>query len=331
MVVDNLINGIIAKARSDPKRIVFPEPNDDRVLKACQIISGEKIAKVILIGDGPLISASIKRLGLHFDHEVRDPLHDVNTEAYAQEFFNLRKDKGITLEQARETVRQKIYFATMMVHFGHADGLVSGSLTTTADTVRPALQIIKTKDKFHKVSSLFLMLLEDRVCLFADCAVNIDPTSEELAEIAIDSARTAKRFGIEPKVALLSFSTKGSASHPLVDKVQKAVKIANEKAPELPIEGEMQVDAAIVPEVHKLKCGKGCRFEGIANVLIFPDLNSGNICYKIVERLAHAKAVGPILQGLRKPVNDLSRGCSVEDIVDVTAITVVEAQEGDSL
>lgn len=325
-MVQHIIDEITEKAKKDPKKIVFPEPEDERILKACQIIAGEGIAKVIFIGSEPEIHTKMKDLGLEFEHEIRDPEHDINTEKYSEEFFNIRKSKGITKDQAYETIRNnKNYFATMMVHMGDADGMVSGSISTTADTVRPALQIIKTKEKFHKVSGLFLMILEDRVCLFADCAVIPDPSSQDLAEIAIDSTSTAKKFGIDPKVAMLSFSTNGSAKHPLVEKVAKAVKIAQEKRPDLPVVGDIQVDAALVPEICEKKF-PGCPFKGAANVFIFPDLNCGNISYKLVERLGHAKAIGPILQGLNKPVNDLSRGCSIEDIVDVTAITVVEAQ-----
>jgi len=212
-----------------------------------------------------------------------------------------------------------------MVHLNNADGLVSGSVHSTADTVRPALQIIKTKEQFHKVSSLFLMILQERLLIFADSAIMINPDAKDLAEIAIDTVETAKKFNIEPKVAFLSFSTHGSAKHPMVEKVTEATAIAQAKKPEVLFEGDLQVDAALVPEVAKLKCPNS-KIKGDANVLIFPDLQSGNIAYKLVERLAKASAVGPIIQGLNKPVNDLSRGCSVQDIVDVTAITAVEAQ-----
>jgi len=213
-----------------------------------------------------------------------------------------------------------------MVFKDHADGFVSGACHPTGDTLRPALQIVKTHDKFHKVSSFFMMMLEKKLMFFADCAVEINPDAKDLADIAIDTANTAKKFGIDPRVAMLSFSTNGSARHPMVDKVKEATSIVNFREPSLVVDGEMQVDAALVPKVCSSKF-PGSSLHGDANILIFPDLNSANMAYKLVERLAKAHAVGPILQGLNKPINDLSRGCSVEDIIDLTAITVVEAQE----
>jgi phosphate acetyltransferase len=325
--MEKLLNEIKDKARKNPQRIVFPESTEPRTLKACDIIIKEGIAKPIFVGYPDQIKAKIKELGLmHLESvPVWNPANFADYNKYAEELYSLRKDKGMTLVEAHQTLQDFSYFATMMVHMGDADGLVSGAIHSTGDTVKPALQIIKTKDKYHKVSGLFLMLLENKTYLFADCAVTINPTAEELAMIAMDSVKTSRKFGIEPKVAMLSFSTKGSAKHEFVDKVVKATEIVQKLEPNLIIDGEMQVDAAIVPEVGTIKC-PGCLLKGDANVLIFPDLQSGNIAYKLVERLAKAQAVGPILQGLNKPVNDLSRGCSIQDIVDVTAITAVEAQ-----
>jgi phosphate acetyltransferase len=245
----------------------------------------------------------------------------------------MRKKKGITEKQALDTMKDEVYFSTMMVQHGLADGLVSGAVHSTGDTIRPALQIIKTKPGIKVVSSAFVMIVPDceygcdGVFTFGDCAVNIDPTAEELAEIAICSAGTAKTLcGIEPKVAMLSFSTHGSAKHPYVDKVIRATEIIKEKAPFIDVDGDIQADAAIVESVGRTKCPDS-KIAGKANVLIFPDLQSGNIGYKLVQRLGKAKAIGPFLQGIAKPVNDLSRGCSVSDIVDVTAITAVQATE----
>ncbi len=316
------------KAKANPKRIVFPESDEERILRATQILKYEGFAKPILIGNKEKVLKRINELELNSEGiEIVDPDNFNKFEAYAQKLSELRKHKGVTLEKAKEILKDYVYLGTMMVYMGDADGLISGSTHSTGRTVLPALQIIKTKEKFHKVSSVFLMIWpDDRLLLFADCAIEIDPDAKDLAEIALDTARTARRFGIEPKVAMLSFSTNGSAEHPLVDRVKEATAIVKDRDPSLIVEGEMQVDVALVPEVGKSKF-PGSKVQGDANVLIFPDLNSGNCAYKLVERLAKSKAVGPILQGLKKPVNDLSRGCSVQDVVDVCAITVVEAQE----
>lgn len=316
------------KAKSNPKRIVFPESQGKRILRAIQIIKYEGFAIPILVGNKEKVLARINELELNAEGiEFVDPDNFERFEEYAQKFFELRKHKGITIEKAREILKDYGYFATMMVYMGDADGLVGGTTYSTAQTVLPALQIIKTKEKFHKVSSVFLMIWPDeRLLFFADCAIMISPDAKDMADIALDTAETARKFGVEPKVAMLSFSTHGSAKHPEVDKVKEATAIVKSRDPNLIVEGEIQVDAALVPDVCERKF-PGSKLKGDANVLIFPDLNSGNMAYKLVERLAKSKAVGPILQGLKKPVNDLSRGCSVQDIVDVTAITVVEAQE----
>src|SRR3989339_209510 len=317
------------QARKRPGRIVLPEAAfDDRPLLAVREILKEKIAKPILVGRKIDILKRAKKLGITLDPKkvkIIDPLDSPLTEKYAREFFKLRSKKGVDEKTAWATVIKLNYFATMMVHMGDADGMVSGVTWKTAEKMLPALQIIKTKKKFHKVSGFFFMLLDKKILLFADCAITIDPNSHDLAALAIDTAETAKTFGIEPKVALLSFSTNRSADHPFVDKVREAVAIAQYERPDLIIEGEMQVDAALVPEICAKKFPNS-RLKGDANVLIFPDLQSANIAYKLVERLAGATAMGPITQGLKKPINDVSRGCKYEDIVNTVAITSVEAQ-----
>ncbi len=317
---------IKALARKDPKRIVYPESTEPRILKAIDIIVKEKIALPILVGEEAKIREAAKECHAKLQGVVIiDPNKSEKFQEYADKLYELRKHKGMTPEQAVETLHKYEYFATMMVYMGDADGQVSGAVLTTAQSLRPALQIIKTSDQYHHVSGLFLMVMKNKTFIFADCSMIPEPTTEELAQIAIDSANTAKKFGIEPKVAMLSFSTKGSAVHPSAEKVIQATELARQKAPWLCIDGEMQVDAAIVPEVCAIKC-KDSPIKGDANVLIFPNVSCGNICYKLVERLAKANAIGPIIQGLAKPVNDLSRGCNVEDVVEVTAITVIEAQ-----
>ncbi len=325
----DFLGTIKAKAAKLNKKIVFPEAFDERTLFAVEAILKEKIASPVLLGNSGEIQKHAKDLKLSIDWtkvQIIDPAETERRERYASVLFELRKEKGLTIEEAKKWVQNFNYFGVMVVQTGEADGLISGANSSTADTVRPALQIIGTKEKFHKVSGIFFMVLEERLLLFADCAINVDPNSNELAEIAIDTAETAKRFGIEPKVAMLSFSTDGSAKHPYADKVREAVQMVKYKRPDIIVDGEMQVDAALVREVSERKFPKS-RIKGDANVLIFPDLQSGNIAYKLVERLAQADAIGPILQGLKKPVNDLSRGCSFQDIVHLTAITACEAQE----
>ncbi|MCF7861796.1 phosphate acetyltransferase [Candidatus Woesearchaeota archaeon] len=321
-----ILNDIKERAKQNPKRIVFPEGNDDRIIQAVRIIKDQGLAEPIVLQKDNEAIEKAKALGVPFhDIDVITITEHFKFNEYASQFFEMRKHKGVTLEQAKVTLAKRNYYGTMMVHVGDADGLVGGATYTTADTIRPALQIIKAKEKFHRVSSFFLMILDERRLIFADAAIEVDPDAKDLAEIALDTARNAKKFGIEPKVAMLSFSTKGSAKHPRAEKVSEATSIAKYKNPDLLIDGELQVDAALLPHIAERKCPDS-PLKGSANVLIFPDLGSANIAYKLVERLAKAKAVGPILQGLNKPVNDLSRGCSVNDVVDVTAITVVEAQ-----
>ena len=319
------IDDIKEKARQSPKIIVYPEGAEERILKGAEQIVKEGIAKPVLLGSEEEIKKKAQETGVNLEGmRIISPFNYERFDECVNAFYELRKHRGVTPEKAREIMHDATYFGTMLVQIGEADGLISGSTHSTADTVRPALQIIKTHEKFHKVSSFFFMLLNDKLLMFADCAVMIDPDAKDLAEIAIDTANNARKFGIEPRVAMLSFSTKGSAKHPFVDKVKEATAIVKDKMPDLAVDGEMQVDAALVPEICERKC-KGCALHGDANVLIFPDLQSANVAYKLVERLAKANAIGPILQGLRKPVNDLSRGCSVQDVVDVTAITAVEA------
>ncbi|MBW2997739.1 phosphate acetyltransferase [Candidatus Woesearchaeota archaeon] len=321
------------QARSDPKRIAFPESTEERTLKAIQEIIKEGTANPILIGNEVGIRRRITELDLQIENvQFVDHLSEGNKEyfdRYANELYEMRKEKGMTPEEARELMKDEVYYGTMMVHMGDADGLVSGAVHSTGHTVLPALQIIKAREKFHKISGAFFLKFKDEIMLFADAAVTIQPDAKDLAGIAIDSARTAMRFGLQPRVAMLSFSTKGSADHPLVKKIKEATAIAKERAkevlPDVVIDGELQVDAAVEPWVADIKCPDAA-IKGDATVLIFPDLQSANIGYKLATFFGHAEAIGPILQGLRKPVNDLSRGCAVQDIVDIVAMTVVEAQ-----
>lgn len=317
---------LIDRARSNRKRIVLPEPEDDRVLLAAAEVLARGIADVILVGDDARVSARSAELGIDLSAarvvSVEDPKL---LEKYAAEFARLRAKKGVTLEQARDKVKDVSYFGTMMVHMGDADGMVSGAAHTTAHTIVPSFQIIKTAPGVSIVSSIFLMLMKDRVWAFGDCAVNPNPTPEQLADIAITSARTAAQFGVEPKVAMLSYSTGASGSGPAVDAVVEATRIAREKAPELAIEGPIQFDAAVDAAVASKKL-PGSPVAGRATVFVFPSLEAGNIGYKAVQRSSGAVAVGPVLQGLNKPVNDLSRGALVEDIVNTVALTAVQAQ-----
>ncbi len=317
---------LVERARADRRTIVLPEPDDDRILRAADAILRRGISDVVLLGDAASVRARATELGLDIAAARVASTSDPDLlEKYAAEFARLRAKKGVTLEQARERIQDVSYFGTMMVHMGDADGMVSGAAHTTAHTIVPSFQIIKTKPGTSIVSSVFLMLLEDRVLVYGDCAVNPDPTAEQLADIAISSAETAKQFGVDPRVAMLSFSTGTSGKGADVDKVREATEIVRSKAPELAVDGPIQYDAAVDPTVAAKKAPDSA-VAGRANVLIFPDLSSGNIGYKAVQRSSGAIAIGPVLQGLNKPVNDLSRGALVEDIINTVAITAVQAQ-----
>ncbi|WP_099331566.1 phosphate acetyltransferase [Actinomyces minihominis] len=317
---------LMKRAGASPQRIVLPEPEDDRILYATDALLKQQVADIILIGDEDAVRRRALELGLDIAAARVVPTSDPTlAEKYAEELARLRAAKGMTVEDARKVVADTTYFATMMVQMGDADGMVSGATHTTADTIRPAFQIIKTAPGTKLVSSSFLMLLEDQAMVFGDCAVVISPTAEQMAQIAISSARTAQAFGIDPRVAMLSYSTLGSGSGASPDLVTEATELARAEAPDLAIEGPLQFDAAIDATTGKQKAPQSS-VAGRANVLIFPDLNAGNIAYKAVQRTAGAVAVGPILQGLRKPINDLSRGAKVEDIINTVAITAVQAQ-----
>lgn len=328
-----MIDIIRGKARANVKTIVLPEGDEKRTVEAAVIIKREGLAEPVLIGAAEKIEAVAKEIGVDITGvKIENPEKSSKTAAYAAQLYELRKAKGLTEEEAAKLILDNMYFGIMMVKQGDADGLVSGAEHTTGDMLRPALQIIKTKPGMKIVSSSFLMecpnkkLGENGLLVYADCVVVPCPNAEELASIAVAAADTAKTLcGIEePRVALLSFSTKGSAKHELVSKVQQAVEIAHEMAPELLLDGEMQFDAALVPEIGASKA-KGSPVAGRANVLVFPDLQAGNIGYKITQRIGGADCFA-VLQGLAKPCNDLSRGCSVEDIVNTVACTAVQAQ-----
>jgi phosphate acetyltransferase len=316
-------------AKSEIKHIVLPEGNEDRILKAATRLIDQKIVELTLLGNPAEIAASVKRLGLSLDlNSVRiiDPVKSAYYEDYVQTFYELRKHKNVELMMARDTMTDVSYFGTMMVYKGHADGMVSGAIHTTLHTIRPALQFVKTKPGISVVSSVFFMCMPDRVCVFGDCAVNPNPTAEQLAEIAISSAESSQRFGIEPKIAMLSYSSGTSGEGDEVEKVRRATAIVKQKRPDLSVEGPIQYDAAVDPEVGKQKLPDS-EVAGRATVLIFPDLNTGNNTYKAVQRETGALAIGPILQGLNKPVNDLSRGCTVNDIFNTVIITAIQSQQ----
>jgi len=319
-----LINQIKENARSKNKTIVLPESHDERVLKAAEILTKEKICKVVTLGNPDKIKNDAQKIGVNLSGvEIIDHLNHPKFDEFANTYYELRKKKGMTLKQARETMKRDLFFAAMMLLEGLVDGSVAGSFASTADVMKAGIQIVGMPEGISIVSSFFLMIFKDRTFSFADCAVVPNPDAEQLADIAISTADNHKKLtSEEPLVAMLSFSTKGSATHELVDKVIKATELVKSKRPDLQVDGELQFDAAIIESIGKRKAPNST-VAGKANVLIFPDLNAGNIGYKIAERLGGAQAVGPMVQGLKKPFFDLSRGCSVDDIVNTTAINVL--------
>jgi len=329
----DLLYEIIQKARALNQRIVLPEGTEERTIQAADQVIDQGIARVILIGSRDEIMKEGKKFNLtHLDKAIIvDPDKHEKMDHYIDLMVELRKHKGLTRDEASKLIRDPLYLGVLMIKNGDADGEVSGAIHATCDVLRPAFHYIKTLPGISVVSGAFIMILKDKefgndgLMIFADCAVHPDPNEKELAEIAVATAKTARAIaGFEPRIAMLSFSTKGSAKHELVDKVVNATRIAKEMDPSLKIEGEFQADAAIIESIGKKKA-PGSEIAGHANVLIFPDLDAGNIAYKLVQRLAHAEAIGPILQGMAAPINDLSRGCSVSDIVHLIAITANQA------
>jgi len=329
----DLIHLIKEKAKQHQMRIVLPEGEEERTLKAADIIINEGLAQVILIGNPEIITKKAKEFGLNqlTKAKIIDPLQHENKAKYINLMVELRKSKGLTQDEASRLIEDPLYLGTLMIKAGDADGEVAGAINATGDVLRPAFQYVKTMPGISVVSGAFIMILKDKefgnegLMVFADCAVHPDPTERELAEIAVATGKTTRAIaGFEPRIAMLSFSTKGSAKHAMVDKVVNATRIAKEMDPSLMIDGELQADAAIIEAIGKSKA-PGSNIAGKANVLVFPTLESGNIAYKLVQRLAHAEAIGPVLQGMAAPINDLSRGCSVSDIVNLVAITANQA------
>lgn len=327
----SFIEKIKDRAKSNIKTIVLPEGTEPRVIRAARMVVDEKFGRVILLGKLEEIQNAVTLLDLS-GIEILDYLQSDKIEKYATQLYELRKEKGVTKEKALEMVKIGSYFGVMMIYNGDADGMVSGAIHSTSDTLRPALQILKTAPGVKLASSFFIMTLKDEsfghngTLLFSDCGLNENPDADQLSEIAIASAKSFKNLVCDsPKIAMLSYSTYGSAESEMTNKVILATKLVKEKAPELVVDGELQLDSAVVPEVAEIKA-KGSPLKGNANILIFPDLNAGNIGYKITQRFGGARAYGPVMQGLNKPVNDLSRGSTVEDIVGTIAITAVQAQ-----
>ncbi|HET9505325.1 MAG TPA: phosphate acetyltransferase [Hymenobacter sp.] len=317
-------------AKRQRRHIVLPEGNDDRILRAAALLLHQDIVDLTILGDPAQVAASIKRLGLNMPAEhlrIVDPVNSAQYADYVETFYELRKTKGVNQDMARDLLRDVSYFGSMMVYKGHADGMVSGAVHTTQHTIRPALQFIKTKPGVSVVSSVFFMCLPDRVAVFGDCAVNPNPTAEQLAEIAISSAESSRAFGIEPRVAMLSYSSGTSGAGADVEKVRQATELVRQLRPDLKVEGPIQYDAAVDPLVGRQKLPDS-EVAGQASVLIFPDLNTGNNTYKAVQRETGALAIGPVLQGLNKPVNDLSRGCTVDDVFNTVVITAIQSQQG---
>ena len=314
------------------KRIVLPEGTEERTLKAAAIALEKKLAKIILLGNENEIKNKAASLKINIEGaNIIDPSKSQQREDYIEKLVEIRKKKGLTKEEAATLISDPLYYAVMMIKNGDADGEVAGAMNATANVLRPAFQIVKTKPGISVVSGAFMMVLPDKnfgdngIMFFADCAVHPDPDEKQLAEIAIATAETAKALaGLEPRIAMLSFSTKGSASHPMVDKVANATNIVKQTMPGLMVDGELQADAAIIESIGQRKA-PGSPVAGKANILVFPDLQSGNISYKLVQRMAKAEAIGPVLQGMAAPINDLSRGCSVDDIVNMIAITANQA------
>ena len=329
MATEKFRSIILEKAASNIKHIVLPEGSDSRMIEAAKVAVETKIAKISILGDVEKISSDLKAAGANpEDFSIIDPKTSDKLEEYANSFYELRKAKGMTPEKALETCKDEMYFGMMMLKQDDVDGLVAGAIHSSSDTIRPALQIIKATEGVKTISSMFFMCRGEETYLFSDCGLNIDPNADQLADIAFSTAKTARSFGFSPKVAMLSYSTKGSAEGEGQEKVVKATEIAQAKleekfGSEYAIDGELQFDAAFVPSVASSKAPDS-PLGGHANVFIFPDLGAGNICYKVTQRLGGFSAYGPILQGVAKPVNDLSRGCSAEDIVATIAITAIQ-------
>ncbi len=329
----DLLEKIKENAKKSLQRIVLPESDEERTLKAADIILGEKLAKIILIGNPDQVKSDAERLGLKNIGQatIINPESHEKMDQYIDLMVEIRKNKGLTREKASELIKDPLYLATLIIKAGDADGEVAGAKNATGDVLRPAFQYVKTLPGISVVSGAFIMILKDKnfgedgLIVFADCAVHPDPSASELAEIAVATGKTTRAIaGFEPRIAMLSFSTKGSAKHEMVDKVVEATRIAKQMAPDLMIDGELQADAAIIEAIGQSKA-PGSAIAGKANVLVFPSLEVGNISYKLVQRLAGAEAIGPVLQGMAAPINDLSRGCSVSDIVNLVAITANQA------